>query len=514
MNSHAFRTIVIGMMAALSLLVSACDDLSTGLVKRGYSFFIHNPLRWFHPQNALTDHINPVDSIDPDTNATNPRVAFNRKGNAVMVWTQMEPIGRVNIYKSEYRNGRWSHPDKLDEDFLNDPGNYNNVSQPTVAVAEDDSYVIAWIQQGNSNPMNNAFVYACNNVSCGLIKNYDSPGVIEITTRETQSVEVAIQNSSKAYVAVSYWNSSNVYEIRVFEIDIAAMENKGYNVVTENITASDAALPKIAMDEKGNSIIVWQQSNGSRQQIYMSVFRGVSWTKPILSDNINYDSVIFAGAFMPQVVMNNYGQALIAWTQNTASPQYSHIYYSMYNIQNDSLDRPIGAADNRIDTADLNENGGTDPQLAIDGSGNAVAVWTNNKRIQMSQYGSNSGTWSEPQYIDPDPGSYSSSNPDVAMNDGGDVVVAWVEYDGSFMRVYKSEYRGERWIHPTDLADNNIDAELTSNNNAFEPHVSMANSGQTIIVWHQVYQKIMPDNYHYIYMSQYRPALEILPFLY
>ena len=68
------------------------------------------------------------------------------------------------------------------------------------------------------------------------------------------------------------------------------------------------------------------------------------------------------------------------------------------------------------------------------------------------------------------------------MDDNGNALIVWAQYDGSGIRqVFKSEYRDGSWTHPADLSDN-ISPE---GEHAVQPQVAMDNNGNAIIVWYQ-----------------------------
>ncbi len=68
------------------------------------------------------------------------------------------------------------------------------------------------------------------------------------------------------------------------------------------------------MDNSGNAVIVWQQSDGSTQQIYKSEYRDGARTHPEdLDDNISQNG---QDAEEPQVAMDGSGNAVIVWEQS------------------------------------------------------------------------------------------------------------------------------------------------------------------------------------------------------
>ena len=248
--------------------------------------------------------------------------------------------------------------------------------------------------------------------------------------------------------------------------------------LSDNISpdAQDALCPQVGMDDNGNALIVWQQSDGSNNQIFVSEYRNGSWRHPLdLIDNISPDT---EHAYDPQVVMNNNGDAIIVWWQSDSRGR--QIFKSEY--RNGSWIHPADLSDN-ISPDD--DEGAYDPQLAMDDSGDALIVWRQwdgtSWQIMKSEY--RNGNWSHPV----DTGDNISPNtmwayaPQVAMDNNGTAIIVWRQLDGTNDQIFISEYRMGQWFHPSGLSDN-ISAD---NQNAFIPQVAMDNNGNAVIVWYQ-----------------------------
>jgi hypothetical protein len=192
------------------------------------------------------------------------------------------------------------------------------------------------------------------------------------------------------------------------------------------------------MDDNGNAIIVWDQSDGSNSQVFMSEYRNGSWSHPTgLSDNISPDG---QDTWSPQVAMDNNGNAIIVWRQ-------------------------------------------------FDGS---------NDQIFMSEY--RNGSWSHPATLSDNisPDGQKVFSQQVAMDDNGNAVIVWDQSDGSNEQIFMSEYRNGSWSHPATLSDNiSPDGRTTD-----RPQVVMDNNGNIVIVWQQyVY---ISSSIQHIFMSEFR----------
>jgi len=267
--------------------------------------------------------------------------------------------------------------------------------------------------------------------------------------------------------------------------------------LTDNISpdGQNAASPQVAMDDNGNAIIVWRQSDGSNNQIFKSEYRSGAWTHPLgLTDNISPDG----GALATQVAMDNNGNAIIVWHQ--ADGANYQIFKSEYRAG--AWTHPTGLADN------ISPDGqnATDPQVVMGDNGNAIIVWGQsdglNGQVFKSEY--RSGAWTHPSgltdNISPDGQNAGSSQ--VAMDNNGNAIIVWCQYDGENGQIFKSEYRSGAWAHPSDLADH----ISPDGQNAMDPQVAMDNNGNAIIVWGQ------SDSLNgQVFKSEYRSGAWTLP---
>ena len=73
------------------------------------------------------------------------KTALDDDGNAIIVWAQQDDsTGYFRIFKSEFRNGSWTHPNDRSEGISPDIGNAN---EPAVAMDNDGHAIMAWQQE-------------------------------------------------------------------------------------------------------------------------------------------------------------------------------------------------------------------------------------------------------------------------------------------------------------------------------------------------------------------------------
>jgi microcompartment protein CcmK/EutM len=244
------------------------------------------------------------------------------------------------------------------------------------------------------------------------------------------------------------------------------------------------------MDNNGNAIITWEQSDGSKNQIFKSEYRGSVWTHPSsLSDNISPDG---QHAENSQVAMDNNGNAIIIWYQSDGS--VDQIFKSEY--RGGVWTHPSSLSDN-ISPDGQNADYS---QVAMDNNGNAIIVWKQNDgsddQIFKSEY--RGGVWTHPSSLSDNisPDGQEAWHPQVAMDNNGNAIITWHQYiDGGIYQVFKSEYRGGVWTHPSSLSDN----ISPDGQGAVHTQVAMDNNGNAIITWYQ-----SDGSKYQIFKSEYR----------
>lgn len=237
-----------------------------------------------------------------------------------------------------------------------------------------------------------------------------------------------------------------------------------------------ATLCKVASDNNGNCIVIWQQSDGSNAQIFKSEYRSSTWTHPSgLTNNISPDGQDAASHL--SVAMDNNGNAIIAWTQSDGSNNL--VYMSEY--RSGSWSHPANLS------ANISPSGANCDQVTavMDNNGNAMIVWRQDTgsgiQIYKSEY--RSGSWTHPTDLNDfvSVATTDCSYPDAAMDDNGNAIIIWTQADGTHLQIFKSEYRSGSWTHPSGLTDN----ISPDGSNTDTCKVAMDNDGNAIIAWRQ-----------------------------
>ena len=348
-------------------------------------------------------------------------------------------------------DGRWSTASVIE--------NTDRAKFPQIAVDDSGNAIVVW--QLYKSPYH---IYS---------KHYDvgsdswlEPELVENNWTMAERPKVAMDGSGNAVVV---WVQKNIDDIkRIYSnyYDASSGSWSGVKLLPQPL--SSAEFSQVAMDGNGNAVTVWQQYDGSYYSIYSSHYYASSgvWSAiSVLERNAGH-------AQFPQVAMNDSGKAVAVWQQRDGS--YYSIYSNHYDVNS-----------SRWSTAVVIENNDTgsamNPHVAVDGSGNAIAVWKQHdgtrNNIWSNRYDAGSGTWSTASLIEDSMND--TEGPQVAMDASGNAVVVWQQDDGTRHNIWSNRYDASSGSWSTaSLIEN-------STNDAEGPQVAIDASGNAVVVWQQ-----------------------------
>jgi len=461
------------ILISTALFISGCGGGGSGSTVTGS---VSTP-----PASPWTQPTGLTDNISPDgQNAVSAQVTMDNNGNAVIAWEQSDG-SNLQVFMSEYRSGSWTHPSGLTDNIS--PDGQDGFSQK-VAMDNNGNAIIAWKQNDGTNDQIFKSEYRSGSWThpSNLTDNISPDG------QAARFSQVAMDNNGNAIVV---WRQNDGSNHQLFKSEYRSGSWTHPSNLTDNISPDGQSTynPQVAMDDNGNAIIIWLQSDGSNNQIFKSEYRSGSWTHPSnLTDNISPDG---QDADYPQVAMDNNGNAVIVWEQSDGTND--QIFKSEY--RSGTWTHPSGLSDN---ISPDGQNAVT-VQAAMDDNGNVLISWEqsdgSNNQIFMSEY--RSGSWTHPSGLSDNisPDGQNADDSHIAMDNNGNAVIVWRQSDSSNNQIFMSEYRSASWTHPSGLADNiSPDGQA-----AGFPKVAMDNNDNAVIVWEQT------DGSNYqIFISEYR----------
>jgi hypothetical protein len=249
-------------------------------------------------------------------------------------------------------------------------------------------------------------------------------------------------------------------------------------------------LPAIAVDASGNAYAVWVDERDGPTDIYFAYRPADGTWGPNervndLSGSVRYSVPPSWSDTIPAIAVDASGNAYAVWVDKRND--IADIYFAY---------RPADGAwdlNERVNNISGEASLGC-PDIAVDASGNAYAVWTDTSVVSSGDiyfaYRPAGGTWEDSVRISDgsDKGARWDTFPSIAVDAAGNAYAVWERYDGGPTDIYFA-YRpaGRTWGSYVRV-NNDRDAEV--------PDIVVDAAGNAYVVW---------ENYPYIYFT-YLPA--------
>ncbi|VAW61951.1 hypothetical protein MNBD_GAMMA09-178 [hydrothermal vent metagenome] len=355
-----------------------------------------------------------------------------------------------NALATDYRwsfttaDGAWNNAELIEDDA-------GGAYFPQIAVDSSGKALAVWQQYDGSDYS----IWA--NRFDGT--NWDSAERIETGTGHAYSPQIAVDSSGKA---LAVWRQSDGIRSSIWANRFDGT-NWGSAELIETGTR-DAYDPQIAVDSSGKALVVWRQYDGIRYNIWASRFDGTSWgSAELIEDD--------AGpAYNPQIAVDSSGRALAVW-QQLDYLGFIHIWANNFDGTNwdsaISIERKSAKA--------------TNPQIAIDSNGKALAVWQQvdvdggvREGIWTNDF--DGARWGRPKLIETNTGN--ANNPKIIFNSSGKAFVVWAQIDG--------DDRSGIWVNRFDGANwGSAERIETGTGYAVSPQIAVDSSGKALAVWEQ-----------------------------
>ncbi len=291
--------------------------------------------------------------------------AMSANGDAIVVW--VKSVGTQNsLWASRYAAGvGWETAVPIASD--------NAIpSYPQIAMDANGNAIAVWTQwgmgilPGDPNLMN---YLMANRYTAGV--GWGTATSISGTSLLNSMVRIAMNAGGDAIIAWGTCNdnsSSCTISVQPYVTGGNSWSSAGGNV--PNLYSLD-----IAMDANGNAIVIWAQCiDADCNQHSLWAHRYLADTGPLIEPDQPIGTE--AKYQFPDIAMDADGNAIVVWTQGDSTP--SNILASRYLAGTGwETAAPIGT----------NDANNSDPQIAMDASGNAVIVWT-------QRDGERGGIWS------------------------------------------------------------------------------------------------------------------------
>jgi Ca2+-binding RTX toxin-like protein len=290
----------------------------------------------------------------------------------------------------------------------------------TVAFDASGNYVVVWSGNGaQTGQVDDSGVFA---------QRYDSSGnkvggeiLVNTTTTGTQSNPViSMADNGNFVVAWSTLNATTGWDVaaRRFTVDgsgqIVALSTGGStNEFVVSANSGVQRYPSVAMENDGAFMIAYRNDAGNRidRRRY-----DASGTASLASAVVSLSTAV-----NPSVAITDDLRTVVVWYEPTG------IYGQLYSAANAAVGTKFAIATSNVQLATTNY-----PQVAMDASGNFVALWrhSNLNQYTFQRYNAAGVAQGSPTDVMAN-GSVAVTNASLSMNGTGEFVVAWTESAGN-----------------------------------------------------------------------------------
>lgn len=285
--------------------------------------------------------------------------------------------------------------------------------------------------------------------------------------------------------AIAVWQQSDGTYENIYANRYTPATGWGTVELIENGNNGHATQPQIAFDSAGNAIAVWIQADGTDYNLHAKRYSASagSWGTEVLID----DSTA-GNATSPQIAFDSNGNAIAVWQQSDGS--YDSIYARRYTPANGWGNAGV---------IEVGNNGNAiQPKIVFDSADNAIAIWNQgngNDDIYINRYTAGVG-WDTEEVIAT--GSFGNAvSPQIAIDSNGNAIAVWLEHDGTKVSLYANRYTAS-----TDVWGGEELIENGDDGHAYSPQVAIDSNDNGIVVWHQSDS----GNTNSVYAKRYTPG--------
>jgi hypothetical protein len=342
--------------------------------------------------------------------ARNVQLSIDTSGNALAVWVQNDGT-YDNIWANRYTvNTGWGSPERID-------GFNGNADEPQISVDANGNGIAVWHQYEGSitNIWANRFMPGFGWGSAVRIES-DNLG-------NAYSPDIDFDSGGNA---IAVWQQSDGAHLNNLSNRYTLESGWGTAELIETDNAGNARPPQISVNDSGDALAVWGQSDGTRYNIWANRYSaGTGWDTAQLIETND-----ISHAYAPKVSIGANGNAVAVWHQRDGSR--SNIWSNHYRYG-------IGWGSAQLIETD-NAGGATNPQISIDANGNGLAVWRHfdgtRTNIWSNRFTLGVG-WSNAELIETDNAGW-AENPQISIDAYGNGLAVWHQSDGSLTNIWSN----------------------------------------------------------------------------
>jgi len=387
---------------------------------------------------------------DDAGDASSSQIAFDASGNALAVWYQSDGT-RYNIWSNRYTAGTgWGTAEMIESGI-------GTAYSPQIAVDAAGNALAVWTQYISTSYRVRANTYDAATGAWGTPVRVDNdPG-------DADGPQIAVDAVGNA---LAVWQQYDGARYNIWSNRYTNGSGWGTAALIETDNAGYAYDPQIAIDTSGNALAVWRQSDGTRDNIWANRYtNGSGWGTATLIETDNAGN-----AYYPQIAFDASGNALAVWEQRNATR--TNIWSNRYTN---------GAGWGTAALIEIDDAGDASrPQIALDASGNALAVWAQSdgtrNNIWANRYTNGSG-WGTAALIETD-NAGAAGSPQIAIDASGNALAVWYQSDGTRYNIWSNRYTAGTGWGTAALIE-------TDAGGTYAPQIAFDASGNALAVWEQ-----------------------------
>jgi hypothetical protein len=320
------------------------------------------------------------------------------------------------------------------------------------AIAPNGDALVVWDRSDGAHQIVQA-------VSRAAGQAWGTPQNISAAGADAYHPQVALGTTGDA---VAVWSRSNgaTNVIQAASLPVGGSWGAAVDLSTPaNVTRT----PQVAIGGDGTAVAAWQRSSGDYSTIQVSVLTRGAWSVPLRL------SVPGENAGTPRVAMDDAGDAVVLWR-----------WFDGASWLLESAFRPTGGSWQRVEQVSVAGFSVASPQLAMNGAGQAVAIWAYGSEVWTSQLGAG-GRWSSEREVDAGDArdASRSSAPSVAIDASGNETAVWAP-NGYVYGSFKA--------HDADAWDKDQVVDCNGGNDdtcfyPYQPHVVLGASGSAVALF-------------------------------
>ena len=345
-----------------------------------------------------------------------PRLAFDAAGNAVVVWTQYEN-NRNDIWSARYvaATQTWSTPQRVSS-----ANAASDAYVPDVAVDAAGNAIVVW-HQGDGR-VNHFDVWSARYVAAA--DAWSAPALVSDGVNSAFTPHVAVNAAGQGAAGWAQEQGDGTTVSNGPQDVWGRTLNTGsgswgararLNVVAGNVDAVYGQVA-VAIDAQGNGFVLWVQSANPLPFVIHAARLDASsgWQASAVITNNVLDN-----CYGPQLAFDAQGNAVAVWQQQTGVGAYG------------GVNRFVAGSGWGTSGAFGTDVAGDvyDPHVALDGAGNATAVWyqwSDNSVAVMSSRSFAGAPWGASALLSTvTSNGFSYPVPRVAANAAGQTLAVW-----------------------------------------------------------------------------------------